>query len=281
MIASNDKHLDQYLKGEDRLSKLYRAGAKEISPPEVDQAVLAKATQSAKSPNRPRWLPAFAVAATLVLSLSLVLNLRKVEMPPSIPEAASVASPDAAGAAMYDERVEMKAEADADASPAPDLRKEPSRSIVADEQLAAMAPPPPSAAMAREQAEASPKVPATVAAVPTEAATQGRMARSAEARVALTETQKIEHLISYVRNMQGSQLIRNGEVHTPQEAADHLQKKRRAAGEHVKTAQDFISLCATRSSTTGQPYLIRDAAGKERPAAELLQEELRRLEGIN
>jgi hypothetical protein len=40
-----------------------------------------------------------------------------------------------------------------------------------------------------------------------------------------------------------------------------LRLKLKVAGNKVKTAEDFIKLCASKSSITGEPYLMRLADG--------------------
>jgi hypothetical protein len=50
--------------------------------------------------------------------------------------------------------------------------------------------------------------------------------------------------------------------------------KRRYAGKHLQTADDFIRLCATGSSMSGKPYLIRFADGHTEPSAQWLRERL-------
>jgi Family of unknown function (DUF5329) len=49
-------------------------------------------------------------------------------------------------------------------------------------------------------------------------------------------------------------------------------------GDQVNTAQQFIDQIASKSSTTGQPYLIRYADGKTVPAALFLGDELKRMD---
>jgi hypothetical protein len=66
----------------------------------------------------------------------------------------------------------------------------------------------------------------------------------------------IERLLEAVR-ASGAVFIRNGEEHTPEEAADHLRRKWRTAGDRVKTPEDFIDRCATASSTSGEAYRMR------------------------
>ncbi|HQI81116.1 MAG TPA: DUF5329 family protein, partial [Deltaproteobacteria bacterium] len=71
------------------------------------------------------------------------------------------------------------------------------------------------------------------------------------------EQDRIEFLIYSVENLKGALFIRNGAPHDGKEAADHLRMKLQKAGSRVKTADDFIRLCASASSMTGRPYMIR------------------------
>lgn len=84
-----------------------------------------------------------------------------------------------------------------------------------------------------------------------------------------TLEQTIRFLLDRVASADAT-FIRNGEAHTPAEAAAHLKAK----GEHfkaqIKTPEDFIRLAASKSLLTGQPYLIRTKAGKEERVDEWL-----------
>lgn len=95
----------------------------------------------------------------------------------------------------------------------------------------------------------------------------------------LTEPQKIDHLITFVRNLKGATFIRNGDEHTAQAAADHLQMKREKAGTRIKTAQDFIDKVASKSSISGELYMIKFPNGKVFPCQMVLENELKKLEG--
>lgn len=94
----------------------------------------------------------------------------------------------------------------------------------------------------------------------------------------LTESQKIEHLLKYVESLKGAMFIRNGESHPPAEAAAHLRMKWEKAGNKVKTAVDFIEICASKSSMSGKPYMIKMPDGKELPARDVLMRELKRIQ---
>ena len=95
---------------------------------------------------------------------------------------------------------------------------------------------------------------------------------------ALTESQKIEHLITSMRSLKGASFIRNGSDHTPQEAADHLEAKWKKHSDKIKSAEEFIKHLATKSSSSGEVYKIRFADGKIIPTSEVLWKELEQFE---
>lgn len=94
----------------------------------------------------------------------------------------------------------------------------------------------------------------------------------------LTEAQKIDRLILYVKNLEAAVFIRNGSEHTTAEAAAHMQSKREKHAKCARTANDFISNTASKSSYSGKPYFIKFKDGKIIPAEEVLRKELKRLE---
>jgi hypothetical protein len=65
------------------------------------------------------------------------------------------------------------------------------------------------------------------------------------------EARKIEHLIAAVEQLRDAKFIRNGTAYDAAKAADHLRLKLREAGDRVASAEDFIHLCASRSSVSG------------------------------
>ena len=75
------------------------------------------------------------------------------------------------------------------------------------------------------------------------------------------EAAKIRYLIASVETLEGAQFLRNGQAYDARAAADHLRLKLKAAGDRVKTADDFIRLCGSRSSLSGEKYRIRFADG--------------------
>jgi hypothetical protein len=86
--------------------------------------------------------------------------------------------------------------------------------------------------------------------------------------------QEIESLIRFVGDLPGASFIRNGSAHPPVEAMAHLRLKWSKQQDDIKTAEDFIRLCATESSMSGQPYLIRFADGREETCAKVLRAQL-------
>ena len=75
------------------------------------------------------------------------------------------------------------------------------------------------------------------------------------------EASKIQYLITSVETLEGAKFIRNGGEHDAKAAAAHLRLKLKVAGAKVKTADDFIRICASKSSLSGEPYRIRFSDG--------------------
>jgi len=99
-----------------------------------------------------------------------------------------------------------------------------------------------------------------------------------QAGVSALEAARIERLIQYVDSQQHATFVRNGEAHSCKDAALFLRGKFAKMGEHVGTAAQFIDQIASRSSTSGQAYLIRFAGGRTVLAAQFLGEELKRMD---
>lgn len=97
--------------------------------------------------------------------------------------------------------------------------------------------------------------------------------------LAPVEKARIDQLIQYVASRKDVKFVRNGTAYSSADAAKFLRGKLDKMGEHVTSARDFIEQIASKSSTTGQPYLIRFADGRTEPSARFLGEELRRIDG--
>lgn len=280
MTQPDDRELEQYLKGGGKLSARYREASGENTPPELDEVVLAQArAELRRKPNFNRYLAPAALAASLVLAVNLAWNVRQAE---PLEDRASMPA-------------EAPVEADAVVAPAPPASPPPAAAPAPEPKLKKGAPAaaPASAPAMEEQlrseaesvaSQAKAAEPHALIAREVQAATRARLQEQAAAGAAsdaatpLTDNQKIERLIAYVAQLEGAVFIRNEKQHTPAEASKHLQLKREKAGDRVKTADDFIRLCASFSSLSGEAYLIRLKDGRTRTAEDVLREELARLE---
>lgn len=92
------------------------------------------------------------------------------------------------------------------------------------------------------------------------------------------ETARIMYLIEEVRRSPYG-FLRNGEMHTGREAANHLQMKYGFARGQVKTAEEFVEHIAARSSISGEPYYLENHAGERLTVREVLMQELEHLDG--
>lgn len=91
---------------------------------------------------------------------------------------------------------------------------------------------------------------------------------------------EIERLLAAVEGS-GCTFIRNGTEHSSVAAAAHMRKKYDHFREEIRTPEDFIRLCGSKSETTGRPYLIRCVDSATQPAAEWLTQQLSRLRQAN
>ena len=56
--------------------------------------------------------------------------------------------------------------------------------------------------------------------------------------------------------------IRNGKTHSSEEAANHIRRKYEHFKSQIRTAEDFIRLCASKSLVSGEPYLVVTPQGR-------------------
>lgn len=87
---------------------------------------------------------------------------------------------------------------------------------------------------------------------------------------------RVDALLLDLAEQEGVTFVRNGSDHSAEEAAAHLRRKFDHARDEIRSVDDFIRLCGTQSSMSGEPYLVRAADGVERPAADFLHELARR-----
>jgi len=98
------------------------------------------------------------------------------------------------------------------------------------------------------------------------------------AHIDAAEAQKIDYLIASIETLKDAQFVRNDSSFSAKAAADHLRMKLRVAGSRVTSADDFIRYCASSSSVSGKPYLIRFADGREVAAELFLRQKLKEYE---
>lgn len=92
------------------------------------------------------------------------------------------------------------------------------------------------------------------------------------------EKQKIEALIKQVGDLKDAKFVRNGSAYEPATAVRFLRGKWDANKAEVKSVRDFIDKVATKSGTSGKPYLMRFNDGKDITSREFLLAELRKIE---
>jgi alpha-tubulin suppressor-like RCC1 family protein len=98
------------------------------------------------------------------------------------------------------------------------------------------------------------------------------------ARRKLSENEKIENLILSLRDINDAKFIRNGQEHTAEQAITHLRNKWELKQTEIKTAQDFISIVGSKSSTTGKDYIIRFSDESEITSNQWFQNQLQTVE---
>jgi hypothetical protein len=100
----------------------------------------------------------------------------------------------------------------------------------------------------------------------------------AQSAISAIEAARIERLIAHLEALRKAVFVRDGVGHSCRDAAKFLRRKFDRIGEHVNTAAQFIDQIASRSSTGGQPYVIRFADGRTVTAERFLGDELRRMD---
>jgi Family of unknown function (DUF5329) len=84
---------------------------------------------------------------------------------------------------------------------------------------------------------------------------------------------EIDELITFVQTSD-VRFIRSGKEYSGAEGAAHLQKKLAAAGDRVKTTDDFIDGIASKSYLNGKLYMVKFADGRTQPTGEWLKAHL-------
>ncbi len=100
----------------------------------------------------------------------------------------------------------------------------------------------------------------------------------APAAEAASENEKINSLLSHIEGLEDATFIRNGSSYSAKNAVKFLRGKWDANKKDIVTANDFIEKAASKSSTTGKPYLIKLKGAAEVPCADYLKARLKKLE---
>jgi len=92
------------------------------------------------------------------------------------------------------------------------------------------------------------------------------------------EEAKAQALLARVQATQGAVFIRNGTEYASANAAEFLRRKCVKEWGKMANAREFINTCASQSSTSGKPYLIKLAGGSPQPSTQLLTQWLEEIE---
>lgn len=96
------------------------------------------------------------------------------------------------------------------------------------------------------------------------------MAAGAACAMPPAEEAKSRALIARVEAAQGAAFIRNGSEYKSANAAEFLRRKCEKDWGAMASAREFIDKCASVSSTSGKPYMIRLEGGAAQPSAVVL-----------
>jgi hypothetical protein len=100
---------------------------------------------------------------------------------------------------------------------------------------------------------------------------------SSTAEGAMTEADKIRALLDAL-GASNLIFVRNGVEYTAEKARAHLEMKLARAGGRVRTAENFITFLAAKSSTTGKPYHVKLPDGSKIESAVWLRRKLKEIE---
>ena len=94
----------------------------------------------------------------------------------------------------------------------------------------------------------------------------------------MSEKQKIAALLDAIEAAKGVTFIRNDEEYPAWAARQWIERKYVKYGAGIQTADEFIKRTASRSETTGRPYLIRLPDGRTTESAYWLRPRLAEIE---
>ena len=84
---------------------------------------------------------------------------------------------------------------------------------------------------------------------------------AANADVPAEQVEEVNHLLTFVKNS-GCVINRNGSKHPAEEGVSHIEMKYDYFRDDISSTEDFIELSATKSTMSGDYYMVR-CPGKE------------------
>lgn len=90
------------------------------------------------------------------------------------------------------------------------------------------------------------------------------------AAIDVNEDKRVNALLDALSVHHELVFIRNGDEHNVKEAVDHLKMKYDYAKDDLKTAEDFIEHCASRSSFSNKEYMVLYPDGKKETSSVFL-----------
>ena len=96
---------------------------------------------------------------------------------------------------------------------------------------------------------------------------------AAEPAKQLSEQERSAALLDAV-GRSGARFVREGREYSAAAGRRHLERKLRHAGDRVSTAEQFIEGIASRSSTTGRPYIVKFPSGNQMETGPWLRQRL-------
>lgn len=83
----------------------------------------------------------------------------------------------------------------------------------------------------------------------------------------------VDYLIAAVEKSD-LKFLRNGDEHAPKAAAEHMRKKFNHFKKDIKTPEDFIAKCASKSELSGKPYMVKKPDGTTEKCEDWLRAKL-------
>jgi hypothetical protein len=88
---------------------------------------------------------------------------------------------------------------------------------------------------------------------------------------------EIDHLRAHLRDS-SCRFVRNGAEYDTAKALSHVDQKAKSLGDRIHSAEDWIEYAASKSSFSGEPYLVR-CGGVEVESGPWFRDELERWRG--